>query len=205
MRKIAFTATLFAAMWFGNPVVAWADAFNYPCQYPGIGYGGGAFGFTMQFCDYPTEANGTHWHCEAGGFNAGGVGLSNGNGISLGAIGNVGGGGEGCSFRCPDGTVAPTPNPPGKWRDYMVARLTFCAGHATPAGPTSELVRIDEGAEPPPPGLVQPGDLPEPQQPPDPAAPQPPDDPGPAGGLPIPVPLPEVPGGVPAIPLPALP
>lgn len=178
-----------------------ADPFGYPCQYPGIGFGAEIFGISGQFCDYPTEANGTHWHCESGGLRTGGVGVATSQGVSLGALASLGASGEGCSFRCPDGTVAPSPNPPGDWKTYLIPRLSFCKDHAVPAGPTSALVSIDEGAKPPPPGTIQPGqepDIPE-QQPPEPPQ-QPLGEPQPQGEIPIP-PVPGIPA-LPVIPLP---
>ena len=43
------------------------------CPYPGVGSGGGALFAQGGFCDYPTEINGSHMHCEAGGFGVNGV------------------------------------------------------------------------------------------------------------------------------------
>ena len=43
------------------------------CPYPGIGSGGGALFAQGGFCDYPTEINGSHMHCEAGGFGVNGI------------------------------------------------------------------------------------------------------------------------------------
>lgn len=205
MRKMIWVAIAIAAGWaaiFLCVPNAHADPFAYPCQYPGIGYGAEVFGVSGQFCDYPTEVNGSHWHCESGGFRTGGVGLATGNGVSLGAISSLGASGDGCSFRCPDGTIAPAPNPPGDWKSYLIPRLNFCRDHSDPKGPTSALVSIDEGAKPPPPGAVQPGQEPEvpEQQPPDPPVPLAQDPPQLTGELPIP-PIPGLPA-LPGIPLP---
>lgn len=206
MRKIVlvgvFVVTV-CAFALSDMATAKADPFAYPCQYPGVGYGAEVFGVSGQFCDYPTEVNGTHWHCESGGFRTGGVGLATGNGVSLGAISSLGASGNGCSWRCPDGTVAPQPNEVGAWKGYVVPRLNFCRDHAAPNGPTSALVSIDEGAKPPPPGTVQPGDeIPE-QQPPDPAPAGLPDSPQAVGDLPIP-PTPGLPAlpSIPPLPIP---
>ena len=79
----------------------------------------GAFG---RGCDMPTEINGSHWHCEAGGFGAGGFGVAQ-QGISLGVLSNLGAGGASCSWRCPAGSVAPAPpNPPGAWQARLIVR-----------------------------------------------------------------------------------
>lgn len=206
MRKVILVAMFFVAFIF-SAGVANADPFAYPCQYPGVGFGVEIVGISGQFCDYPTEVNGTHWHCESGGFRTGGVGLATGNGVSLGAISSLGASGNGCSFRCPDGTVAPSPNEVGAWKGYIVPRLTFCREHAIPNGPTSALVDVNEGLHPAPEGIVQPGlelDIPD-QQPPglvEPNSEQPQPNPG---TFPIPE-IPEIPlPGIPAIPLPQLP
>lgn len=198
VRLIALALIVFGQYVFATSK-AHADPFAYPCQYPGVGFGAEVFGVSGQFCDYPTEANGSHWHCESGGFRTGGIGLATGNGVSLGAISSLGASGDGCSFRCPDGMIAPTPNPPGDWKTYLVPRLNFCKDHAAPNGPTSAIVSIDEGKEPPPPGVVQPGEVPE-QQPPDPGPPGLPEPLQPQGELPLP-PLPGLPG-IPTLPLP---
>ena len=43
------------------------------CQYPGVGVGAGVILGRGGYCDYPTEINGSHMHCEGGGFGLGGV------------------------------------------------------------------------------------------------------------------------------------
>lgn len=199
MKKMLIVAGMFLAFIF-SAGVANADPFAYPCQYPGVGFGAEVFGVSGQFCDYPTEVNGSHWHCESGGFRTGGVGVATSQGVSLGALASLGASGDGCSFRCPDGTVAPAPNPPGDWKTYLIPRLNFCKEHANPNGPTSAIVSIEEGAKPPPPGTIQPGQEPEvpEQEPPNPAQPGPSDPPPPQGELPIPA-IPGLPA-LPAIP-----
>lgn len=143
-----------------------ADWFGYPCQ-PGTGSQGIGVDVNFivdasgQFCDGPTEINLTHAHCEAGGANVSGGALAftNGGPLSIGGIGGsgIGGGGQGCSYRCPDNTVAPAPNPPGVGQTHYIdvraiikANKAFCVreGHLTPAGPTSVLVSPDEGFPP---------------------------------------------------------
>ena len=88
------------------------------------------------FCDYPTEINGSHMHCEAGGFGVNGIlgGPANGGGSF--AFGGAGIGALSCTWRCPDGAMAPAPNPPGLWREYMVVTnsTNFCKDHMAPNG-----------------------------------------------------------------------
>lgn len=154
MRLIFLGFITALGMLLGAPgAVARADVNGYPCAYPGTGIGAEVIVANGQFCDGPTEVNLTHIHCEGGGANVGAFGLAGSNGISLGAIGSSGIGGAGCSWRCPDNTLAPAPNPPGMWHSYLdVNRIiragrAFCVkeGHLAPAGPTSELVRPEEG------------------------------------------------------------
>jgi hypothetical protein len=114
------------------------------------------FGIRGLFCDFPTEINGSHWHCEWGGAGIGGVIGFNDGGISGGLAGG-GVGGASCTWRCPDNTLAPAPNPPGAWKTYLIPVPNACKDHMTPAGFYSEPVRPDEGgpvippAGPPPP------------------------------------------------------
>lgn len=119
------------------------------CPYPGVGSGGGALFGQGGFCDYPTEINGSHMHCEAGGFGVNGILGTSNNGIS-GGIGGAGVGALSCSWRCPDGAMAPAPNPPGLWREYMVVMnsTNFCKDHMAPNGFWSEPVLPTEGIPP---------------------------------------------------------
>jgi hypothetical protein len=116
------------------------------------------------FCDFPTEINGSHWHCHSLGWDlgdlVGGTNIGSG-GFILGFGEGIGGSGMMCGFRWPDNTDAPAPNPPGAWKDFMVPRPPP-PEHATPSGPTSELVRPDQGSFPPyvpptSPALTNPG------------------------------------------------
>jgi hypothetical protein len=113
------------------------------CQYPAVGYAADLIAGRGAYCDYPTEINGSHLHCEGGGFGFGGSDSSGGLGIAPFGIG-----GASCTWRCPDNTFAPAPNPPGAWETYMVPQPNACADHMEPAGPTSEPVRADEGVPP---------------------------------------------------------
>lgn len=204
---------------------AHADYFNYPCQPPGVGTGVDVnviADVSGQFCDGPTEINLTHLHCESGGasVNIGAFALAPlaGSPLSLGGIGGggIGGSGGGCSYRCPDNTVAPSPNPPGVGqksyidvRSVIKLNKAFCVreGHLAPAGPTSALVSPDEGFPDDPSKPWQQGDPsiqinqtpPQPVNPVPVAAAQQPE-----GQLQIPeVPIPNVP--IPNVPAPNLP
>ena len=138
------------------------------CPYPGVGSGGGALFAQGGFCDYPTEINGSHMHCEAGGFGVNGIiGQTTSGGGSIGFGGAGVGALSGC-WRCPDGALAPAPNPPGLWREYMVVMnsTNFCKDHMAPNGFWSEPVLPTEGI---PPG-GQPTEAPETPGPPPPAS-----------------------------------
>src|SRR5258707_13250801 len=105
------------ALGFGASVVlsppAKADT---QCPYPGVGVlNANVGGIAGGFCDFPTEINGAHWHCQGG---SGGLGLA-GTGGGVGSMGTLGlagvgqgGGGVSCNWRCPGGTGSPAPNPP---------------------------------------------------------------------------------------------
>ncbi len=120
------------------------------CSYPGVGEGAVVFFGRGGFCDYPTEINGSHLHCEGGGVGIGGVlGQAGDMGTSF-AFGGSGIGGSGCSWQCPDGTLSPAPNPPGAWREYMVVMdsTNFCKDHMAPEGFWSAPVLPTEGIPP---------------------------------------------------------
>jgi hypothetical protein len=143
------------------------------CDYPGVGVGVGLFGIRGWFCDFPVEINGSHWHCEIGGASIGGVIGFSDNGVS-GGIAGGGVGGASCSWRCPDGSMAPAPNPPGAWKEYLVPMnsTNYCKDHMTPNGFWSAPVLPTEGI--PPAGEIapQPGEIlpPQPTPPPQPSA-----------------------------------
>lgn len=89
------------------------------CDYPAIGGSGAEFGAYHYVCDFPTEINGSHHHCQYGG------GMIQGNlGVSfmfvnasittpLGVLEGV------CYWACPDMSVSDPPNPPGAWKSYI--------------------------------------------------------------------------------------
>jgi len=92
------------------------------CSYPGIGMSGMIMGADYFFCDFPTEENGSHWHCEYGGWTLGGGNISGPNG-GIGLITGLGAVAGSCTWRWPDNTLAPAPNPPGAWKNYLVPKL----------------------------------------------------------------------------------
>lgn len=111
------------------------------CDYPGVGGSSFEAGATTYYCDFPIEENSTHWHCEYGGWNMGGPG---GNSIIGGAFmgfgltipaGDFGGAAGGCSWRWPDNTIGPAPNPPGAWRNYLVPKPPPPEHRAQPTPP----------------------------------------------------------------------
>lgn len=196
----ASIVTFLAIAMLCTPVKAHADYFNYPCNYPFVGGGAGVnliVDAGGQWCDGPTEINWSHYHCESGGANVniGAFAFAPvGGPVSLGGFGGNGVGGKGgdCYYRCPDGTVAPFPNPPAAWIKHMVLdpKNNDCDQHMGIAGPTSTpLVNELPGNMPPgqgaPDGVAVPqfpGGLPEGQH-------NPPALPG------IPPPNPQVPPG----------
>ena len=131
-RGIRLPVALGVTLWaFLNSPVAWAGpGGNIPgpgvCDYPGIGGSNFEAGATTYYCDFPIEENSTHWHCEYGGWNLGGPGGNAplggtfmGFGLTIPA-GDFGGAAGGCSWRWPDNTIGPAPNPPGAWKNYLV-------------------------------------------------------------------------------------
>ena len=148
MKVVAAHAITLAAV--GVVVVPPAPANADLCPYPGVGVGANVLFGHGGFCDFPTEINGAHMHCETGGFSlGGGIAFTDtggfGGGVSGGGIG-----GASCSWRCPDNTMAPAPNPPGAWKSYMVpmesTNWCFLDGHMEPAaGHWSSLVLPTEG------------------------------------------------------------
>jgi len=135
------------------------------CEYPSVGVAVNVGGISGFFCDFPTEINGSHMHCQAGGIalGLGGVFTTLGNGGNAGGVvAGQGINGASCNWRCPDGTDAPAPNPPGMWREYLVPMNTtnFCRDHMTPNGFWSDPVLPTEGI--PPAGEQQPQSAPQP-------------------------------------------
>jgi hypothetical protein len=124
------------------------------CDYPAVLTGSNVFVAQMAYCDWPTEINGSHMHCEGGGVGVD-AGAAFGGGATLG-LGGLGVGGVGCSWRCPDNTGAPAPNPPGAWKWYMVPVPNACKDHMEPFGYATAPVLPGEGmpVPAPPPAAV---------------------------------------------------
>ena len=149
MKKIITCAAMVSFGFCASIFLPAGSAHADLCPYPGVGSGGGALFAQGGFCDYPTEINGSHMHCEAGGFGVNGIlGAANGSGSF--AFGGAGIGALSCSWRCPDGVTSPAPNPPGLWREYMVVMnsTNFCKDHMNPNGFTSDPVLATEGVPP---------------------------------------------------------
>lgn len=129
------------------------------CAYPGVGVGARVIFPYGGFCDYPTEINGSHMHCEIGGAGLGGGISGSGDSVTA-SLGGLGVGGASCTWRCPDGTMAPAPNPPGAWKSYLVVMdsTNFCRDHMDPNGIWSAPVLPSEGTSTPPtPPQIAPG------------------------------------------------
>jgi hypothetical protein len=136
-----------------SPAPARADV----CMYPFVGVAANVLFGRGAFCDGPTEIGGQHMHCEAGGFDLGGGLVGSGQNGSFGLAGGGISGGS-CSWRCPDNTLAPAPNPPGAWKSYLVPHPVACKDHMDPNGFWSEPVHEDEGLpSPPEPPQIAPG------------------------------------------------
>ena len=87
MRKILTCASMVSFGCCASIFLPAGSAHADLCPYPGVGSGGGALFGQGGFCDYPTEINGSHMHCEAGGFGVNGILGTSNNGIS----GGIGG------------------------------------------------------------------------------------------------------------------
>lgn len=219
MRKVIMLLALLFGVGLAMPLAsAHADYFNYPCNYPAVGTGAGVNLLVQaggQYCDYPTEVNWSHYHCEGGGATVqlGALAFAGVGPLSVGGFGGSGIGGhlEDCHYRCPDGVEAPFPNPPAMWIKHLVLnpKDNDCVGHMGIRGPTSTPLpnalpgNIAPGDDPPDGVAVPavPGGLPEGQinppalpGPPLPAPQPPPPPPGGDGGSPIapgsPLPMP---------------
>jgi hypothetical protein len=140
-------------------------------SYPCIGPSGLAAIVPYTYYDCPTEANGVHYHCEQGGPNLSGGAFTGSNGVGFGGLGQFGFVFGGCSWRWPDNTTGPAPNPPGAWRSFLVPS-------PIPIQHTSPVVQpYDQTADVAPPPIL----------PPAPPADAPPDAPAPVAA-----PLPQV-------------
>jgi hypothetical protein len=145
------------------PVIAFGAIFISPsgsanaavCDYPAVLTAANVFFNTGGYCDYPTEINGSHFHCEAGGVGVDASAALGAANASLG-LGGAGVGGVSCTWRCPDNSMAPAPNPPGAWKWYLVPVPNACKDHMEPAGFSSAPVLPGEGmpVPAPPPAAV---------------------------------------------------
>lgn len=201
MRKVILLALLWlvGAVFFvmGVPT-AHADYYNYPCTYPFVGSGADVDALAHgggQYCDGPTEINGTHYHCMSGGGGIGGGALAFApvGPLSLGGFGGSGFGmslGD-CHYVCPDLFRPPDgfPNPPAAWVKPMTVTPgnNICRDHMAAAGPDGAPVPPSDDTPAPPGGKLPPG------------KPGPKPSPGliqPNGEIPLPdVPSPLTPGG----------
>jgi hypothetical protein len=120
------------------------------CDYPGIGGSGAAFGAYHYWCDFPVEANGSHWHCAYGGAmyqGTLGVGILMFNASITTPVGVLEGS---CSWRCPDMTLSAAPNPPGVWAARLVP------AKCVTVAPNPDVPPPDPEAPPPPLGGLTP-------------------------------------------------
>jgi hypothetical protein len=130
MKRLA-SLGIAATVWVGLTIpVAQADiGGNVPgpgvCDYPGMGGSGMDMGAYHYWCDFPTEENGSHWHCEYGG----GAGRQTPLGVLEGS----------CSFRCPDGSLSAAPNPPGAWKNAITPNECVPLGGAPASEPNTGL------------------------------------------------------------------
>ena len=105
------------------------------CDYPGIGSSGMNMSTYFYFCDFPTEENGSHWHCEYGGLAGFGTAGVNVMMLQANLGGNLGALDGSCTWRCPDMSLAAAPNPPGNWRNYLAPRKCQSIGAPPPPPP----------------------------------------------------------------------
>lgn len=106
------------------------------CDYPGVGVSFQVMNVWHYNCDFPTEINGSHWHCELDGVDLQGA-VTAGISISMFSLagtlsGQIGGIFGSCSWRCPDLTLARQPNPPGAWKSYLAPVECKSVGPAPP-------------------------------------------------------------------------
>jgi len=144
MKRFAIFGAV-ATAWLGLSVpVAQADVGgNVPgpglCDYPGVGGSGMEMGSYHYWCDFPTEENGSRWHCEYGGGvvqGTGGVNIFMFNAQVTAPLGALEGA---CSFRCPDGSLSAEPNPPGAWKNALTPKKCFPLEVAPASEPNTAL------------------------------------------------------------------
>lgn len=143
MRKVALILMAFAfAIVVGTPTSS-ADVGGVPPlpSYPCVGPGGLAAVVPYTYYDCPTEANGVHYHCEQGGPNLSGGAFTGSNGFGIGGLGQFGFVFGGCSWRYPDNTPGPAPNPPGAWRNFLVP-APIPIQHTAPPQPYDQTLDV---------------------------------------------------------------
>lgn len=116
------------------------------CDYPAVGHSGNYFNVYVYVCDFPTEVNGAHHHCEYGGAmiqGQAGISIAFFNANLSGNLGVISGW---CDWLCPSGERADQPNPPGGWKNFMIART--CKPVGPP--PLSPWGTVDNPNPPPP-------------------------------------------------------
>ena len=141
-RRAASIGLLSMALGFSAITVSAPMAGADYCEYPGVGIAANVIAGRGSFCNFPTEINGSHLHCEGGSFGFGG---GDSGGLSIDGLGV---GGASCTWRCPDNTPAPAPNPPGAWKTYMIPQPNACADHMEPAGPLLSRCVLTKGFHP---------------------------------------------------------
>src|SRR3984957_15668709 len=89
MKKVITCASMLCFGFCASVFLPAGSAHADLCPYPGVGSGGGALFAQGGFCDYPTEINGSHMHCEAGGFGVNGIvgGATGGGSFAFGGAG----------------------------------------------------------------------------------------------------------------------
>ena len=152
---VIFTAYIVSTSAYG--ALARADIGGLPGpglpSYPCVGQVGLVGVVPYYFSDCPTESNGTHMHCEAGGVAISGGAFTASNGVGIGGLGQVGFVFGSCYFKWPDGSLGPAPNPAGAWRNFLVP-APIPIEHTAPPQPYDQTIDVAPppvvGPPPPP-------------------------------------------------------
>jgi hypothetical protein len=169
LKLIAVLGIIFVGAWGGMPEAKADIDGQFPCpglpSYPFVGQCGLVGIVPYYFSDGPVEANGSHWHCEAGGVSAAGGAFTGTNGLGLGGLSNFGFAFGSCYYKWPDGSLAPMPNPPGAWKSFLVP-APIPQEHATgapyPYDQTQDVAPRPVPAEQVPPQVLPPPLVPQP-------------------------------------------
>ena len=154
---------------FGMPAVALSCAVAHAdvggavpapglCEYPGVCGSGMIMNAYYYWSDFPTEINGSHWHCQWGG---GSIDAAAGISIMMftaGISGHIGALNGTCTWRCPDMSLAAQPDPPGAWKDHITPTKCKTVGpnpdvEAPPPEPSPTPEVVPSG---PPPAVLLP-------------------------------------------------